>query len=355
MLGPSGCGKTTTLRMIAGFEQPTSGRVLLDGEDVCRVPPVQAQRQHRLPAVRAVPAHDRGRQRRVRPRGQEGARRASPTARVARDARGRPPRPSSPTASRRSSPAASSSASPSPALWSTSRARCCSTSRSAALDLKLRQAMQFELKRIQREVGITFVFVTHDQEEALTMSDRIAVMSDGPRRADRHARGDLRRARDACSSPGSSASANLLPGEVVGSDGDDVVVKLDSGGTIRTRSGEARDDRRPVSVMLARNGSAALDRRPDDGRSVEGVVADVMFQGAPRSSFDLADDSEWSPTSPAGADLPTVQPGTPSISDRGAPAPPTCCGMADAARSPPRPTSTPSKPKPTHDTTRRSR
>ncbi len=61
----------------------------------------------------------------------------------------------------------------------------------AALDLKLREAMQFELKRIQREVGITFVFVTHDQGEALTMSDRIAVMSEGPRRADRNATGDL--------------------------------------------------------------------------------------------------------------------------------------------------------------------
>ena len=62
----------------------------------------------------------------------------------------------------------------------------------AALDLKLREAMQLELKRIQRDVGITFVFVTHDQGEALTMSDRIAVMSRRPGRADRHARGDLR-------------------------------------------------------------------------------------------------------------------------------------------------------------------
>ena len=87
--------------------------------------------------------------------------------------------PTSPTASRASCPAVSSNASRSPARSSTTRARCCSTSRSAALDLKLRQAMQLELKRIQREVGITFVFVTHDQEEALTMSDRIAVMSEG--------------------------------------------------------------------------------------------------------------------------------------------------------------------------------
>jgi spermidine/putrescine transport system ATP-binding protein len=76
-----------------------------------------------------------------------------------------------------SSRAASSSAWPWPARWPPPPACCCWTSRSRRLDLKLRKAMQIELKRMQNETGITFVFVTHDQEEALTMSDRIAVMS----------------------------------------------------------------------------------------------------------------------------------------------------------------------------------
>ena len=75
--------------------------------------------------------------------------------------------------------AASSSASPWPAPWSTTRPCCSSTNRSGALDLKLRKEMQLELKALQREVGITFVYVTHDQEEALTMSDVIVVMRDG--------------------------------------------------------------------------------------------------------------------------------------------------------------------------------
>jgi spermidine/putrescine transport system ATP-binding protein len=85
----------------------------------------------------------------------------------------------------------------------------------AALDLKLREAMQFELKRIQREVGITFVFVTHDQGEALTMSDRIAVMSDG--RVEQ-----IGTPQEIYNSPASLfvagfiGSANLLPGDVVG-------------------------------------------------------------------------------------------------------------------------------------------
>ena len=75
-----------------------------------------------------------------------------------------------------------------------------------ALDLKLRQAMQIELKRIQREVGITFIFVTHDQEEALTMSDRIAVMNEGHVEQIGTPAGDLSLARLRCSSPTSSAS-----------------------------------------------------------------------------------------------------------------------------------------------------
>ena len=75
-----------------------------------------------------------------------------------------------------------------------------------ALDLKLRQEMQLELKRIQREVGITFIFVTHDQEEALTMSDRLAVINRRTDRAGRHAGRGLRATRPPRSSPGSSAS-----------------------------------------------------------------------------------------------------------------------------------------------------
>ena len=65
LLGPSGSGKTTTLRMIAGFEQPDAGRVTLGGEDITRTPPSQARRQHRVPGLRALPAHDRRRERRA--------------------------------------------------------------------------------------------------------------------------------------------------------------------------------------------------------------------------------------------------------------------------------------------------
>ena len=179
VLGPSGCGKTTTLRMIAGLRaahrrpDPARGQGRLAG------PALPPQREHRLPALRAVPAHDRGRQRRLRAAEPEAVPETRRARRVRRAAGGGPADRSSPTGS----PAQLSGGQ----QQRVALARALANYPSAllldeplgALDLKLRQAMQIELKRIQREVGITFIYVTHDQEEALTMSDRIAVMNEG--------------------------------------------------------------------------------------------------------------------------------------------------------------------------------
>ena len=178
MLGPSGCGKTTTLRMIAGFEQPSEGADPARGQRRLEGPAVQAQRQHRLPAVRAVPAHDGAGQRRVRAARPRRSPRPRSTKRVGElleivrlgDFAHRKPAQLSGGQQQRVALARALVNYPSALLLDEPL---------GALDLKLRQAMQLELKRIQREVGITFIFVTHDQEEALTMSDRIAVMSEG--------------------------------------------------------------------------------------------------------------------------------------------------------------------------------
>ena len=137
---------------------------------------VQAAGQHGLPELRAVPAPGHLRERGVRP--------AAPARRPTSSSRSttRSSWSSSvtwPGASRPSCPAASSSGWRWPGRSSTAPRCCCSTSRSGALDLKLRRQMQIELKRIQTEVGITFVHVTHDQEEAMTMADTIAVMNAG--------------------------------------------------------------------------------------------------------------------------------------------------------------------------------
>ncbi len=178
MLGPSGCGKTTTLRMIAGFETPTEGAIRLEGADVSTDAAAQAQRQHRLPALRAVPAHVGVGQRRLRAAQQEEEPRPRSSKRVDEllevvrlgDFAKRKPAQLSGGQQQRVALARALVNYPSALLLDEPL---------GALDLKLRHVMQFELKRIQREVGITFVYVTHDQEEALTMSDRIAVMNAG--------------------------------------------------------------------------------------------------------------------------------------------------------------------------------
>ena len=177
LLGPSGCGKTTTLRMVAGFEQPSEGEIRIEGADVAGLPP------HRRPTNTVFQSYALfphlsvennvafGLKRKRVPRGEIGSRVAAELERVGLSAE----------AKRR------------PAQLSGGMQQRVALARAlvnlpkvllldeplGALDLKLRKGLQVELKRIQREVGITFVYVTHDQEEALTMSDRIAVMNRG--------------------------------------------------------------------------------------------------------------------------------------------------------------------------------
>ena len=177
MLGPSGCGKTTTLRMIAGFEQPTSGAIRLDGIDVSKVPPNKRdvntvfQQYALFPHMNVFDNVSFG------PQAQNVdkatiKKRVSEILEIVRLTEFASRRPAQLSGGQQQRVALAR------ALVNLPKALLLDEPL-GALDLKLRHAMQFELKRIQREVGITFVYVTHDQEEALTMSDRIAVMSDG--------------------------------------------------------------------------------------------------------------------------------------------------------------------------------
>ena len=177
MLGPSGSGKTTTLRMIAGFELPTAGRILLHGQDVTTVPPFDRdvntvfQDYALFPhmnvgdnvgyglVVRKVPKAERLERvtealRMVRLEGYEGR------------------KPSQLSGGQRQRVALAR------ALVNRPRVLLLDEPL-GALDLKLREEMQIELKAIQQRVGVTFIYVTHDQEEALTMSDRMAVFNKG--------------------------------------------------------------------------------------------------------------------------------------------------------------------------------
>jgi spermidine/putrescine transport system ATP-binding protein len=177
LLGPSGCGKTTTMRMVAGFEEPTTGTVWLHGKDVTADPPNRRdinmvfQSYALFPHMTVFENVAFGLRRRQVPKDEI-------TAQVGEmldivDLAGRENR-----RPRELSGGQQQRVALARALVNHPRALLLDEPL-GALDLKLRQAMQVELKRIQREVGITFVYVTHDQGEALTMSDRIAVMNDG--------------------------------------------------------------------------------------------------------------------------------------------------------------------------------
>jgi spermidine/putrescine transport system ATP-binding protein len=177
LLGPSGCGKTTTMRMVAGFEEPTAGRVRLHGQDVTGIPPNKRdvnmvfQSYALFPHMSVFENVAFGLRRKGAARDEITRRVGEMLETVDLGGRGkRRPRELSGGQQQRVALAR--------ALVNRPRALLLDEPL-GALDLKLRQAMQVELKRIQREVGITFVYVTHDQGEALTMSDRIAVMDDG--------------------------------------------------------------------------------------------------------------------------------------------------------------------------------
>jgi spermidine/putrescine ABC transporter ATP-binding subunit len=177
LLGPSGCGKTTTLRMIAGFEEPTRGGIRLHGSDVTGIPPNRRdvnmvfQSYALFPHMSVFENVAFGLRRRRVAKG-EITRRVTEILEIV-DLAGRGQR-----RPRELSGGQQQRVALARALVNRPRALLLDEPL-GALDLKLRQAMQVELKRIQREVGITFVYVTHDQGEALTMSDRIAVMNDG--------------------------------------------------------------------------------------------------------------------------------------------------------------------------------
>ena len=177
LLGPSGCGKTTTLRMIAGFEQPTEGEILLAGRPIAGVPPYQRSVntvfQHYALFPHMDVAQNVGyglRQKKVAK--QEERRRASEALDLVRLAGYERRRVWELSGGQQQRVALARALVNRPTVLLLDEPL-------GALDLKLRKQMQLELKALQQEVGITFVYVTHDQEEALTMSDVIVVMNGG--------------------------------------------------------------------------------------------------------------------------------------------------------------------------------
>jgi spermidine/putrescine transport system ATP-binding protein len=287
LLGPSGCGKTTLLKVIAGFELPTSGKVLLEGVDVSNVPPHKRnvntvfQQYALFPHMSVLDNVGYGlRAKKVPSREARG--RSMEMLEVVRLAEfaGRRPNQLSGGQQQRVALARALVNLPSALLLDEPL---------AALDLKLREAMQIELKRIQREVNITFIFVTHDQGEALTMSDRMAVMSRG-RVEQIGTPEEIYGAPASVFVAGFIGSANLLPGTLVGVAPDRATVRLDGGASVQVRGITQAVPGDPVTVMLR---PERLNLGQNGDGIVSGMVKDVIYQGAERRLIiDLTDGTE---------------------------------------------------------------
>ncbi|HUV58005.1 MAG TPA: ABC transporter ATP-binding protein [Acidimicrobiales bacterium] len=264
LLGPSGCGKTTSLRMLGGFEEPTSGRLLIGGEDVTDLPPYRRNVNTVFQSYALFPHLDVfnnvafGLKR-------TGVDRAEIKRRVGEmlemvDLPGFGERqPAQLSGGQQQRVALARALVNQPKLLLLDEPM-------SALDAKLRRQMQVELKRIQSQVGITFIYVTHDQEEAMTMSDRLAVMWHGKIEG-------LGTPKDVYDNPTSEfvatflGASNLLSGEIVRTDGDRTTVMTTGGVEVTVPTDRVPDVTmrlvkvgvRPEKIDLCPEGTVASD------------------------------------------------------------------------------------------------
>lgn len=283
LLGPSGCGKTTTLRVIAGFEDPTAGEVLLRGRPVLGIPafhrpvntvfqdyalfPHMSVRQNVMFGLKMARVPER-----------EARRRADEALELVRLPNLGDRRPSQLSGGQRQRVALARALVNRPAVLLLDEPL-------GALDLKLRKAMQSELKALQQHVGITFVYVTHDQEEALAMADRMAVM-DGGRVLQVGAPDAVYERPESRFVADFIGETNFIEGAWVGADGHVAVVRLDDGRSLRGawRQGGLLGGERVVLAVrpekIALKERAAAPREAEVGMArLLGRIEDVQYIG----------------------------------------------------------------------------
>jgi spermidine/putrescine transport system ATP-binding protein len=285
LLGPSGCGKTTTLRMIGGFELPTAGRILLRGRDITYDPPDKRPVNMVFQNYALFPHLDVGdniafglkRKAVAKPEIERRVGEALELVHLEGYGR-RKPNQLSGGQQQRVALARALVNRPNVLLLDEPL---------GALDLKLRKRLQIELKRIQIEVGITFVYVTHDQEEALTMSDRIAVMNRG--KVEQLGTPEALYERPATRFVADFiGTTNLLRGEVVSTEADCAIVRLESGETCPVgRGGRTVGDAvdislRPEAISLREHEPEVDGGGPPDAGpwSLFAVIEQAAYLGA---------------------------------------------------------------------------
>lgn len=268
LLGPSGCGKTTLLRLIAGFEQPSGGHLVLDGVDIATIPPDHRpvntvfQSYALFPHMTVAQNVAFGLEARgTRPA--EVALRVNEILEIVQMAHLRDRKSNQISGGQQQRVALARALAPRPRILLLDEPL-------SALDLKLRKQMQLELKRLQRELGLTFIFVTHDQDEALTMSDRIAVMEGGILQ-------QIASPRSLYDDPANRfvaefiGEANFLPGTIA--DG-----KLILAGSPNAPLPCDTAGRGPVTVMI-RPEQIVIGPIPQDAIALDGRVEALVFSG----------------------------------------------------------------------------
>ncbi|MGW3077344.1 MULTISPECIES: ABC transporter ATP-binding protein [unclassified Kitasatospora] len=276
LLGASGCGKTTTLRMIAGLEEPTTGTVLIGGQDVTALPPYKRPVNTVFQSYALFPHLDIfenvafGLRRRGRKDVKKQVDEMLELVELGQYAR-RKPHQLSGGQQQRVAVARALINHPQVLLLDEPL---------GALDLKLRRQMQLELKRIQTEVGITFVHVTHDQEEAMTMADTIAVMNGG-RVEQLGAPAELYENPATTFVANFLGQSNLLPAEVTGADGGDLLLSA-AGARLTVPKARCATDAKRVhlGVRPEKITITHASEQVADGRNrLTGTVLDSSFIG----------------------------------------------------------------------------
>jgi len=274
MLGPSGCGKTTTLRMIAGFEQPTSGRIMLDGSDVARVPPHKRNVNTVFQSYALFPHLDVAKNvgfglKYQRCTKAEQAKRVGEALELVQMGGFAARKATQLSGGQQQRVALARALVLRPRVLLLDEPL-------GALDARLRKGLQVELKALQAELGITFVFVTHDQEEALTMSDRVAVMNGGIVEQAGPPQQVYEEPRTVFVADFLGVS-NLISGEAVGTDGGACTVRVGDRvfhahqGATESR-GEVKLMIRPERIELEPHTTAGDNRLP-------GIVERLVFLG----------------------------------------------------------------------------
>jgi len=275
LLGPSGCGKTTTLRLIAGFERPTGGMILLDGADMSQTPPhkrsVNTVFQNYALFPHLTVEQNVGFGLKYQDVSKDEARnRIGQSLELVRLSGFEKRRPSQLSGGQQQRVALARALILNPAVLLLDEPL-------GALDAKLRKALQIELKALQEEVGITFIYVTHDQEEALTMSDRIAVMSNG--RVEQ-----VGSPKEVYEEPATAYVAdflgvsNLMAATAAGSAGGKCKVRL---GDFELLAGQGEEDALGEVKLVIRPERVELETQGTTGENrVPGMVERVVYVGS---------------------------------------------------------------------------